>query len=151
MEIIYNTGEARVPLSSRARVEPEQHLRNWQAQGSCPRLTAGPQRPLVCLPLTLASSSVDVRKCWTHRAQNTAPDGLRLVEQTGGEREQEAMGPGAQGRCSARDSPTMPGASAHPGKFLQPGTKRNSLPPVPYCPLLEKDGNARTFTVLYEV
>ena len=55
-------------------MEPEQHLRNWQAQGSFPQLTAGPQRPLVCLPLTLASSSVDVRKCWTHRTRNTAPD-----------------------------------------------------------------------------
>lgn len=54
---------------------------------------------------------------------------LSLVEQTGGEREQEAVGPGAQGRCSARDSPTMPGASAHPDRFLRPGTKRNSLPP----------------------
>lgn len=71
--ITQSTGEASAPPRSRARAEPEQHLRKWRAQGLCPRLTAGLRRPSACLPLTLASSPVDVRRCWTHRARNTAP------------------------------------------------------------------------------
>ena len=45
-----------------------------------------------------------VRGCWTCRTQNTAPDSLSPVEQAGRQAgrqgEQEAVGPGAEGRHS---------------------------------------------------
>ena len=135
MEIIQSTGEASAPLRSRARAEPEQHLRKWRAQGLCPRLTAGLRWPSACLPLTLASSPVDVRRCWTHRAQNTAPDGLRRPWAL---EPREGAAPGTPQPC--------------PGPLVIRGGSSDREPreipclPVPSSPLLEKNGNAGTFT-----